>query len=169
MPFYRYLLMKMMLILLNKLFIINFESMQTPKFICIVDDNTIALFLAKQVIRIVFPEAELVLFESSKKAYDYLTSQESHIPDLLITDLQMPIYTGIDLITRIKQFYKESDKEVPYLILLNSDSYDIHHIWNQNRDLPIHACIPKPLTTSKIKDIFNMRSEYLNLQNIGIV
>jgi CheY-like chemotaxis protein len=130
--------------------------MEIPKLIYVVDDNPTYLLVLKNIFRIVFPDAEIFSFTYPEKAYEMLILPETQLPDLLITAFEMPKLSGIELIYKIKQFYDNKNSEVPFLIFLHSYSDDLASIVNKNKNLPIHAGLPKPLTISKVRSIFNI-------------
>jgi DNA-binding NtrC family response regulator len=66
----------------------------------LVDDDTDMLLFLKSIIERQFPEQLLVTsFNDPSQAMDYI---ENHGPDLVITDLEMPGETGIDLLRAAK-------------------------------------------------------------------
>ena len=70
-------------------------------------------------------------------------------PDIIITDFQMPIMTGLEMVQKLRQC--EQTKDVP-VIMLTARGFAIED--EQKRDLKISECLSKPFSPRELlKDI----------------
>lgn len=85
------------------------------KQIIIVDDKE---SIAK-IISIYFTEEyDVTYFENPLKAIAWL--EEGHIPDLILSDIRMPLMRGDEFLVYLKN--NELFKEIPFVILSSEDS-----------------------------------------------
>jgi two-component system alkaline phosphatase synthesis response regulator PhoP len=77
-------------------------------------------------------------------------------PDIVITDFQMPIMTGLELVQKLRQ--NEATKDIP-VILLTARSFAISK--EQQEQLQISGCLSKPFSPKEllanIKDILHQK------------
>jgi two-component system alkaline phosphatase synthesis response regulator PhoP len=77
-------------------------------------------------------------------------------PDIVITDFQMPIMTGLELVQKLRQ--NEATKDIP-VILLTARSFAIPK--EQQEQLQISGCLSKPFSPKEllanIKDILHQK------------
>jgi two-component system alkaline phosphatase synthesis response regulator PhoP len=66
-------------------------------------------------------------------------------PDIIVTDFQMPVMTGLELVAKIRQ--NEATKDIP-AILLTARSFAIED--EQKRDLRISECLSKPFSPKEL-------------------
>lgn len=99
--------------------------------ILLVEDEAFNLIVLEEMIRIFYPNAELVSAENGQIAYDMLKNDSF---DLILSDINMPVMDGYGLIKKIKEelsiptstiavtaFAIQGDKEK--LLLAGFDNY----------------------------------------------
>ncbi|UCG59914.1 MAG: response regulator [Phycisphaerales bacterium] len=85
---------------------------------------------------------EVVSADNGAEALD-LACQEK--PDIIVTDFQMPVMTGIELVERLRD--NEATKNVP-VIMLTARSFAIPE--DQQRRLRISECLSKPFSPREL-------------------
>ena len=66
-------------------------------------------------------------------------------PDIVVTDFQMPVMTGLELVEKLRQ--NEATKDVP-VIMLTARSFAIED--EQKESLQISECISKPFSPKEL-------------------
>lgn len=93
---------------------------------------------------------EVITAENGLEAYERACSEK---PDMVVTDFQMPLMTGLELIEKLRG--TESTKNIP-VILLTARSFAIED--NQKEELNIADCLSKPFSPKEllrsIEDVF---------------
>lgn len=85
----------------------------TDKYlVMIVDDDASMLSVMETQIKLLY---DVVLAESGRAAYSYLTDQKERIPDIILLDINMPGMDGYELLKLIKE--DESIKHIPVVFL----------------------------------------------------
>ena len=72
-----------------------------------------------------------------------LASEEN--PDIIVTDYQMPVMTGLELVEKLRQ--NDATKEIP-VIMLTARSFAIED--EQKESLGISECISKPFSPKEL-------------------
>ncbi len=85
---------------------------------------------------------EVIAASNGAEAFE-LASQEK--PDLIVTDCQMPVMTGLELVTKLRQ--TEETADIP-VIMLTARSFAIED--DQKRQLDISDCISKPFSPREL-------------------
>jgi len=85
---------------------------------------------------------EVITAANGSEAYE-LVCQEK--PDIIVTDCQMPIMTGLELVERVRQ--NDEFKEIP-VILLTARSFAIED--GQKEALQITECLSKPFSPKEL-------------------
>lgn len=85
---------------------------------------------------------EVLTAENGAEAFDVACKEA---PDIIVTDFQMPIMTGIELIEKLRQC--EQTKNIP-VILLTARNYAITQ--EQQGNLRIHKCLSKPFSPKEL-------------------
>lgn len=117
--------------------------------ILIVEDSKFAQITNRKVLSNCLPDAELLVAENGSKGFDvYKTSN----PNIIITDLLMPIVNGIELIRNIRAI----DKEIP-IIIVSADVQEA--IKTEAETLGVQGFINKPLTSKKAVEICELLKE----------
>jgi len=78
-------------------------------------------------------------------------------PDIIITDFQMPIMTGLEMVQKLRR--REQTKDVP-VVMLTARGFAVGD--EQKRDLKISECLSKPFSPKEllrdIEDILYQRA-----------
>ena len=80
--------------------------------VMIVDDDASMLSVMETQIKLLY---DVVLAESGRAAYSYLTDQKERNPDIILLDINMPGMDGYELLKLIKE--DESIKHIPVVFL----------------------------------------------------
>jgi CheY-like chemotaxis protein len=96
---------------------------------------------------------EVVAAGNGAEAYELACREK---PDIIVTDYQMPLMTGIELIEKLRA--NEPTKDIP-VILLTARSFAISQ--EQQQSLRVAACLSKPFSPKEllktIQDILYQR------------
>jgi len=85
---------------------------------------------------------EVILAENGADAFDRACAEK---PDIIVTDFQMPIMTGIECIEKLRQ--REDTKDIP-VIMLTARNFAIDD--EQKQNLRISECISKPFSPREL-------------------
>ena len=85
---------------------------------------------------------EVITAANGAEAFDLACSEK---PDVVVTDLQMPVMTGLELVEKIRQNQKIQDIPV---ILLTARNFAIED--KQQEDLRISDCLSKPFSPKEL-------------------
>ena len=85
---------------------------------------------------------EVLTAEDGQQALEIATSQK---PDIIVTDFQMPVMTGLEL---IKELRKRSDTSDIGIIMLTARGFSIED--DQKDQLNISACLSKPFSPREL-------------------
>lgn len=95
--------------------------------VLVVDDEPDYRFLLRMVLR----DHDVEVIEAANGARA-LEAIEDQLPDLVITDLRMPVMDGAELVNRLRAEERTADVRV---LLWSADP---------DRNLPVDAIVPKP-------------------------
>jgi len=97
---------------------------------------------------------EVVTATDGAEAFELACSEK---PDIIVTDFQMPVMTGLELVEKIRR--NEETKDIP-VILLTARSFAVSE--EQQEDLQISGCLSKPFSPREllenIEDILYQRA-----------
>ena len=85
---------------------------------------------------------DVISAENGAEAFEKACQEK---PDIIVTDHQMPIMSGIELVEKLRQC--ESTKNIP-VILLTARNFAIED--EQEQDLKISECITKPFSPREL-------------------
>jgi len=85
---------------------------------------------------------EVITAANGAEAFELTCSEK---PDVVVTDFQMPIMTGLELVEKIRQ--NEEIKDIP-VILLTARNFAIED--KQKEDLQISDCLSKPFSPKEL-------------------
>jgi len=85
---------------------------------------------------------EVVSAENGAEAFE-LARQEK--PDIIVTDFQMPVMTGLELVEKLRQC--QQTKDIP-VILLTARNFAISQ--EQQENLQISDCLSKPFSPKEL-------------------
>ncbi|CAN5474169.1 hypothetical protein BH10ACI1_BH10ACI1_22220 [soil metagenome] len=74
---------------------------------------------SRQVLQLVLEQcgAKVTVAESAKDAFDWLTASKNNLPNVIISDLAMPVEDGFSLMSRIRRLPEESGGKIPAIAL----------------------------------------------------
>ena len=85
---------------------------------------------------------DVVSADNGAEAYQLACQEE---PDIIVTDFQMPVMTGLELTEKLRE--NESTKDIP-VILLTARSFAVSEA--QQESLRISACLSKPFSPKEL-------------------
>ena len=85
---------------------------------------------------------EVIAANNGLEAYDLACREK---PDIVVTDYQMPLMTGIELITKLRE--DERTKDIP-VILLTARSFAVTQ--EQQESLGVSSCLSKPFSPKEL-------------------
>jgi two-component system alkaline phosphatase synthesis response regulator PhoP len=85
---------------------------------------------------------EVLSASDGSQAYELACSEK---PDIIVTDYQMPVMTGLELIEKVRE--TEAIKDIP-VILLTARSFAIEE--EQKQQLQISECLSKPFSPKEL-------------------
>jgi len=88
---------------------------------------------------------EVIMAEDGQEAFA-LACEE--LPDIIVTDFQMPIMTGLELVEKLRQ--TEATKDIP-VIMLTARDFSIED--GKKEELNISDCIVKPFSPRELLKI----------------
>ena len=101
---------------------------------------------------------EVLSAENGQDAYDIAVEEQ---PDIIVSDFQMPILTGLELVEKLRQY--EPTKDTP-VILLTARNFAIEK--ETQEQLRISACLSKPFSPKEllrnIEDVLYQKETMLN-------
>jgi YesN/AraC family two-component response regulator len=105
-----------------------------------VEDDNLTQELVIQILRSKFPRITLLLAENGRAGLDLFSNNR---PDIVVTDINMPIIDGIQMARKIK----ELDKDAQIIILSATDEVD--NIL-ESIDIGINHYVLKPINLEKL-------------------
>ncbi|MHC4602189.1 MAG: response regulator [Planctomycetota bacterium] len=122
------------------------------KKVLVVDDEIHIVHVA--AIKLRNNDYDVITATNGAEAFELACAEK---PDIIVTDFQMPVMTGLELVEKIRQ--KEETKDIP-VILLTARSFAISK--EQEQDLQISGCLSKPFSPKEllenIEDILYQRA-----------
>jgi len=96
---------------------------------------------------------EVIAANNGAEAFDLACREK---PDIVVTDCQMPVMTGLELIAKLRE--DERTKEIP-VVLLTARSFAVSPL--QQESLGVASCLSKPFSPKEllktIQDILYQR------------
>ena len=137
------------------------------KRILVIDDDVMTLRVIKAMIKICYPEDEVILCESGSEG---LTLAELKMPDFIILDLVMPDINGYKVCQQLKS--QEKTKAIPVIMIssIGQDSVVRADGFRNGAD----AFLSKPLDLAELKEVINItlrhktNEEVLRKENIDL-
>ena len=97
--------------------------------VCVIDDDDIYQFLLKKELKHTNLVDRINVFTDGQKAIDYFLDNrhsESHLPDVIFLDINMPIMNGWQFLEEFKELKKRLNKQITiYLVSSSFDDRDI--------------------------------------------
>lgn len=98
---------------------------------------------------------KVVSFEKGEEVLKKLKSQK---PDLILSDVRMPVMNGFDLFERVKS--EPKFKKIPYIFMSSIDDYDAKRV---AKELGADDYVIKPYDTEDVKNIMTSLVKRFNL------
>ena len=111
-----------------------------PKKVLIVDDEIHIVHVV--AIKLRNNGYEVVSANNGAEAYEYACEIN---PDIIVTDYQMPVMTGMELVEKLRS--NEQTKDIP-VIMLTARSFAISK--EQREELKISECLSKPFSPREL-------------------
>jgi CheY-like chemotaxis protein len=128
----------------------NLLLMNKIDTICIIDDDPIHVFTTKRVLKNCNLCAKIITFEDGKVAYDALSEKSligEDLPDLILLDLNMPVWDGWDFLDEIKKIKFCKDIK----IFITSSSQSPEDLNKSKYYDQVCSYIFKPFSVDKLK------------------
>ena len=113
------------------------------KQVLFVDDEALWLSTVKETVH--DPSVRIITAESGEAA---LRKLERSTPDLILSDVRMPVMNGFDLFEKVKRNPKW--KNVPYVFMSSIDDFDARHT---AKVLGADDYLEKPIDTDQVRQI----------------
>ncbi|WP_113660618.1 response regulator [Pedobacter nanyangensis] len=120
----------------------NWKAPRGKKLILLVDDEITVLKLLEFILK---KDYELVIHNNGLEAISWM--DEGHMPDLIISDLEMPYVDGLDFVRSLKTsgYYRD----IPIILL--SAAYSLEDL-AEKLPYSFNLLMPKPFNPSKLKE-----------------
>jgi CheY-like chemotaxis protein len=112
----------------------------TSKKVLVVDDEVHIVHVV--AIKLRNNDYEVISADNGSEAYE-LACQEK--PDIIVSDYQMPVMSGLELVEKLRQ--TEDTKDIP-VIMLTARSFSITK--EQQEELQISCCLSKPFSPKEL-------------------
>ena len=112
----------------------------TGKKVLVVDDEVHIVHVV--AIKLRNNDYEVISADNGAEAYE-LACQER--PDIIVSDFQMPVMSGLELVEKLRQC--EETKDIP-VIMLTARSFAIPK--EQQEELQISCCLSKPFSPKEL-------------------
>jgi CheY-like chemotaxis protein len=115
------------------------------KTIFLIDDEPIWLTVLSEAL-----EQQHFKVISSENGEDALAKLKKMKPDLILSDVRMPVMNGFDLFERVRSEPKL--KSIPYIFMSSIDDYDAKRV---AKELGADDYVTKPYNTEDVKKIMS--------------
>ncbi len=112
----------------------------TGKRVLVVDDEVHIVHVV--AIKLRNNGYEVISADNGEEAYELACREK---PDIIVTDYQMPVMTGLELVEKLRQY--EETKDIP-VIMLTARSFAIPKA--QQEELRISDCLSKPFSPKEL-------------------
>ena len=130
--------------------------------IFLIEDDQIEILKFKRVMSELDDEDSIDFAENGEEAIDLLFGPKKIIPELILLDLNMPLFNGKEFLSRIKA--DENLKYIPVVILTTSENTsDIKYCYEQG----IAGYFIKPLEYDTYVDIIHNIIRYWTLNQFA--
>lgn len=85
---------------------------------------------------------EVISAENGAQAFELACKEK---PDIIVTDFQMPVMTGVEFVKKLREC--EQTKDIP-VIMLTARSFAVED--EQKRELRISECLSKPFSPKEL-------------------
>ena len=112
----------------------------TGKKVLVVDDEVHIVHVV--AIKLRNNGYEVISADNGEEAYELACREK---PDIIVTDYQMPVMTGLELVEKLRQY--EETQDIP-VIMLTARSFAIPK--EQQEELRISDCLSKPFSPKEL-------------------
>ena len=125
------------------------QQPNVPPSLLLIDDDEDDVFIFREILQEINPGIKLHHANNGLEAIRYLSLMETQQPNLIITDLNMPIMSGMEFLKQIKS--SSLFKEIPVFVLSTQNDPD-----TKTKVLELGAMdfFMKPPSVVRIKNIF---------------
>lgn len=127
------------------------------KSVCIIDDDLIYQFLAKEEIEYTNMVNKIMFFNNGEKALQFIENTLNNdemdiLPDIIFLDINMPVMDGWEFLEAYAQIKPKIEKKI--VIYMVSSSIDIRDLDRAKSISEVSDYIIKPISGSQLKSIF---------------
>ena len=125
--------------------------------VCIIDDDLIYQFLAKEEIEYTNMVNNIMFFNNGEKALQFIKNTLNNneidiLPDIIFLDINMPVMDGWEFLEAYAQIKPKVGKKI--IIYMVSSSTDIRDLDRAKSISEVSDYIIKPVSGSQLKSIF---------------
>lgn len=125
--------------------------------VCIIDDDLIYQFLAKEEIEYTNMVNNIMFFNNGEKALQFIKNTLNNnemdiLPDIIFLDINMPVMDGWEFLEAYAQIKPKVVKKI--IIYMVSSSTDIRDLDRAKSISEVSDYIIKPVSGSQLKSIF---------------
>ena len=100
--------------------------MAEDKTYIIIDDNEIDIYIAKKMIELSFPNANIITFNNGTDALEMVKITKFDVPAIILVDINMPIMTGFQFMEQFEKLSSEIQKNfIPYFLTSSINESDM--------------------------------------------
>lgn len=133
--------------------LLKFISMKNLKSVFIIDDDLVFHFIIKKLFKKFNLNFDTSYFLNGFDAIEELKDCTDEIPDVILLDINMPIYDGWQFLDEYKKVVSSFNKEIAiYLVSSSDDISDINKA-SKYKDI-IKGFCNKPITFDEFEKIF---------------
>jgi CheY-like chemotaxis protein len=126
--------------------------------VCIIDDDFIYQFLAKEEIAYTNMVESVIFFNNGDKAVQFLTStlgnnDQAVLPDIIFLDINMPVMDGWEFLEAYAILKPQLGKNITIYVV--SSSTDVRDFDRAKAISDVSDYIIKPVSGNQLKNIFN--------------
>lgn len=117
----------------------------------VIDDNEVDLFIQKRFMELNRFADEVVTFKSPSQALEVIQNQADQPPEVFFLDLNMPTFSGFDLLESLRNSMPDVANRFKFVILTSSNSqadYDRAQSFEN-----VVGFITKPLTLDRLEQV----------------
>lgn len=124
--------------------------MSMPYRVFLIDDNRIEQKLFTLLVRIKQLPLDVTTFMDAESALDILeTLKDEEFPDVIITDIKMPLMDGFDLADAMLEKYGQQSKNL--LFIINSSSLRTEDMERATEHPIVSSFVEKPFNVEKVQ------------------
>lgn len=137
--------------LLLSLQVIKYCRMAHYQKIFLVDDDDVACFINENLIQELSFADEVQVFSDAEEVFPHLNDSKTR-PDLILLDLNMPVFDGFDFIEKFNTLSEEIRTAVKLVVLTTSENPKDRR---RLSELGYENYLVKPLDKSKLEKLYS--------------